>query len=158
MFRYLLFMLFILFNLSSSIYADDNPAVITNDELVKYKKKSDNSLPQMEYEYQEPYVRKDETQKQAAYESWCNAGTKYRNNVYRIKEEVEAAEEKLKKTPPEFRRLSCGKLVKSSRYQAAENNLTTAKRRLANAELDLSELESQAHRSGIKQGWIRCQK
>jgi hypothetical protein len=147
--------------LSASSFADNNPPVLSNDDLIKYKKTSDNapssqpmSLPQ------EPYVRKDDRADQAAYESWCDAGSKYRTRVERTKKEVEKAEEKLKIEKHEYEifKVNKGKLGKPSGYLSAERNLENAKMRLVNAEADLSELESQAHRKGIKPGWLRCQK
>ena len=158
MFRLMLLSLSIVILLSSSMPAETNPPLLTNDDLIKYKKDSDNA-PYM-HNPRQSYTPTEVSRNQAAYEPWCDVGTKYRNRVDRAKKEVDEAEEKLRIEKHEYEvyKMYKGKLGRPSSYISAENRLSYAKKNLATAELDLSELESQAHRKGVKPGWLRCQK
>lgn len=113
----------------------------------------------MQYRPQ-PYIYEENRADQADYESWCSSGIKYRNKVDRAKNELKEAEEKfrIEKNEYEIYNRYKSKSGKPSKYHSAESRLENARKHLAEVELELSELESQAHRKGVKPGWLRCQK
>ena len=152
-------MLFFAF-LSSITFAENNPRVLTNGDLSKYKKSSDNSSSQSQYRTQQAYVDDNYQTNQANYESWCEAGTKCRNRVTRANGDVKEADEKHRIAEHEYKvyRMYNGRLRNASDYFGAKSNLDNAKERLKHAEEDLSDLEAQARSKDIKPGWLRCQK
>jgi hypothetical protein len=141
-----------------TIFAENKPPMLTNDDLIKYKKDSDNSPYQ--HHPRQSIAPTEDSRNEEAYGAWCDAGTQYRNRVERAKKEMEEAEEKfrIEKHEHEVYKMYKGKLGRSSSYISAENRLSYARKNLEAAELDLSDLESQAHRKGVKPGWLRCQK
>jgi hypothetical protein len=149
--------------LLSFAFAEDKPPAFTNADLSKYKRSNDNSASQMQSAPQQFYENKNhqaDQSERSAYESWCSTGTTYRNRVFRAKDDVREAEEKYKTAMNEYEiyKLYKGKMGKPYAYTTAQYNLESAKQRLKDAEEQLSDLEDQAHRKGVKQGWLRCQK
>jgi hypothetical protein len=88
------------------------------------------------------------------------SGYKCRNRVFRAKDDVSEADEKYKTARHEYEiyKLYKGKMGKPSDYITAQRNLESAKKRLKDADEQLSDVEAEAHRKGIKPGWLRCQK
>jgi len=149
--------------LVSSSFAEDKPPLLTNADLAKYKRSNDNSTSQMQSAPQQ--INDNQSYKEARaedrnYESWCSAGTTYRNKVFRAKDDVNEADERYRIAVHEYEiyKIYKGKMGKPYDYNAARSNLANAKIRLKDAEEKLSDLEADAHRKGVKPGWLRCQK
>jgi len=152
--------------LLSSSFAEDNPPLLTNADLAKYKRSDDNSSSQMQsapqqiYDNQGYQADRADRAERNSYESWCSAGAKCRNRVFRAKDDVKEADERYRTALNEYEiyKLYKGKMGKPSDYITAQRNLENAKKRLRDADDCLSDLESEAHVKGIKPGWLRCQK
>lgn len=152
-----LFMTFFSFSIMPCS-AENNPPVITNDDLMKYKKPSDNSPVQKQSIPTQTYKNQlSERQNQTAFDSWCNKGTKYSNEVTKAKNNLDEADKlhRAAKHEHEIFVLYKGKMGKPNYW--SEGNLNNAKNRLRQAKENLSELENEAHRKNIRPGWLRCQ-
>lgn len=145
--------------LSSFVYAEDDPPVLTNKDLKKYKKDTDSASRKMPRVAKQPSSSKHSNRDLSSYEAWCKKGTKQRNKTDRAKADVEDAESTLDATKQKSGgyRIYKRKTEADSRQSAAEKALEQAKKRLKDAEIDLADLEAEAHRKGIKPGWLRCQ-
>lgn len=125
----------------------------SNEDLEKYKSPSDNKTPKTRAEAVEKKKKAEKTKEQKEKEYWCKRATEYRKEIEKAQEDVEETEKKLAEI--EGNPLPGAKSKKA--LKQLNTKLRKSKKKLRNAERDLSDFENEAHRKGIPPGWLRCQ-
>ncbi len=127
------------------------PPLFTNADIDKYRSSSDTRL--QEQKDIAPGVKRDEHRKardEGKQEYWCKRATVAGKNIEKAERNVRQQEEEISKER--------SKTVRTSKkIDALQNRLRKAKESLASAEEDLNDIENEAHRRGIRPGWLRCQ-
>lgn len=133
----------------------DKPRVFTNEDIEKYKSPSDSITTDTKTVLQEDREesRKSKNQRikeEREMEFWCKKASAY-------KKKIKEADEDVKEIEKELSEEGSKSSASSKKIALRQKKLDKATKRLKGAEADLGELEDEAHRKGIKPGWLRCQ-
>jgi len=146
----LFFVLFCLLLPASAETAEEAP-VFSNQDLRQYGTNPPGD------ETEEDTVGKQRRQKEAETtmetkkrEYWCKKATPYRRTVEETRDELRETEELLSAERAK-------NLSRNKRIPALEKKETGLKKKIRKAERNLGDLEDEAYRKGIPQGWVRCQ-
>ncbi len=142
------------FMLSGSYGADSSqkPLSFSNKDLEPYENTDAKQEP-------EPPKRKgsgvkeikaEGSREQKEKEHWFKRASQQKRKIQRFKDDMGEKEQELAE---ENRR----GVVQSKKTKALNKEIAKIRKRLKNAEGDLSFLEDEAHRKGIPPGWLRCQ-
>lgn len=118
----------------------------TNEDLEKYKGQHENTMAeQSEPPKQERAARNREDREK---EYWCKKASPYARKIDGLKEDLRLAEQRVSDSQ-----------TKSARKKstALHSKMENSRRKLKEAQRDLEELENEAYRKGVPQGWLRCQ-
>lgn len=141
----------VLFLFTGAGFCEEKPLSFSNDDIEKYRNPSDNR-PQ-EQKKTAPSVKKDggkKTREKQEQEYWCKRATIAKKEIEKAGRDVREREEDILREQ--------SKSVRTSRkMNTLQSRLKKAKDRLSSAERDLSDIENEAHRKGIRPGWLRCQ-
>lgn len=140
--------------LSTAATAQQNTPYFSNEDIEKYKSPSDyNPAKPRVYTAETKKKKAEKTKEQKEKEYWCKRATEYRKKIEKAREDVEETEKKLAELE--------GNPSPDAKSKKALKQLNTklkkSKKHLRNAERDLGDFESEAHRKGIPPGWLRCQ-
>ena len=144
-----------LLSLSAVKAGGENPRVFTNEDIEKYKGPANIMPPpdarviKEEKEADRKYKEK-ELKEEKEMEYWCKRGTV-------LKRRIEDSKDVVKETEDDILERKTKGTSSRKKSAALEKRLEKAKKRLRDAEGDLRDLEDEAHRKGIKPGWLRCQ-
>ena len=117
----------------------------SNKDLDKYKSSSDDiSQGGMDVDRRADSIKRAAKQEQHEKEYWCNRARAYRKKIDKAAGEITEAGKD---------RGGAGR----KQSKTAVKKLGREKRQLRDAEIDLRDLEDEAHRKGIPPGWLRCQ-
>lgn len=135
--------------------AQQQPQIFTNQDIEKYGGPSDikpeNTKTVLQEERKESLKdKKKRASEEHGMEVWCKKATTCNRRIENEKEEIKEIENKIieAKTKGPYGHKKGASLDK---------RLESAKKRLKKAEGDLNTLEDEAHRKGVKPGWLRCQ-
>jgi predicted nucleic acid-binding Zn-ribbon protein len=136
---------------SGTGYCEEKPTSYSNDDIEKYRTPSDNRPK--EQTFTAPSVKKDESKRsreKQGQEYWCKRATIAKKKIEHAVREVREREEDISQEQ--------SKGVHTSRkMNTLQSRLKKAKDHLSSAEKDLVDIEREAHRKGIRPGWLRCQ-
>lgn len=133
----------------------DGPKVFTNEDIERYKMLSDAQSTGANTVFQDDREEGQKDKKRAALEEhemeyWCKKASACSRKIEEQKETVKEIEDKIFQA-----RTSSG--LNRKKDASLQKSLARAKRGLRKAEGDLSDLQEEAHRKGVKPGWLRCQ-
>ena len=141
----------LLFLFSGAGFCEDKPLSFSNEDIDKYRNPSDNRPG--EQGKTAPSAKKDKskkTQGKKEQEYWCKRATVAEKKIENAGRDVREREEDIS--------LEQSKSVRTSRkMNTLQSRLKKAKDHLSSAESDLNDIENEAHRKGIRPGWLRCQ-
>ena len=153
-------MVFVFLLFSAAAHGDDRsveeqPRVFTNQDIRQYQLTSDTKTKPEKGVFQEDPAerRRNEAQRineEQEMEYWCKKASAYKKKIEKAEEDVKEIEQNI--SEKSSKNMSTGK--KSSSLQ---KSLEKAMKRLKEAEEDLADLEQEAHRKGVRPGWLRCQ-
>jgi chromosome segregation ATPase len=135
---------------------EDKPRVFTNQDIKKYKSSSDSITTDTKTVFQEDGEGSRESKNQRIMEEhemeyWCKRASAYKKKIKEADGDVKEIEQEISEESSKSPRSS------KKKTKLRQNKLEKAKKRLTDAEADLGELEDEAHRKGVKPGWLRCQ-
>lgn len=134
---------------------EDKPRVFTNQDIEKYKspfetKTTDTKAVLKEYREEGLKNNNQRIMEEREMEFWCKKASAYKKKIKEADEDVKEIKQEISEEG--------GKSSRSSKKTALhQKKLEKATKRLKGAEADLGELEQEAHRKGVKPGWLRCQ-
>ena len=135
--------------------AQEQPQVFTNQDIEKYSSPSDAKTTETKEVFQEDRQESVKDKKRRIAEEhemeyWCKKASVYKKKIKEADEDVKEAEKEI------FEEGS--KSSRSSKNTALrQKKLEKARKKVKDAEAVLGELEDEAHRKGVKPGWLRCQ-
>jgi hypothetical protein len=121
----------------------------SNQDLEKYKSPDDNASAQgaVRVEKMNRTAKRDEQREK---ENWCSRARECQKKIDRAKDELKDEEDRTNDD-------SGTGLKKHKMRKQTRRNYVQARKKLREAERDLSYLEEEAHRKDIPPGWLRCQ-
>ncbi|MDP2157488.1 MAG: hypothetical protein Q8K68_07260 [Nitrospirota bacterium] len=138
-------------SVADNSFCEEKPVSYTNDDIDKYRRPSDNR-PQ-EQRRTTTSVKKDENKKAREKQDqdyWCKRATAAKRKIEHAGRDVRERQEDISREQ--------SKDIRTSRKMSTlQGRLKKAKDQLSSAEGDLSDIENEAHRKGIRPGWLRCQ-
>jgi len=152
--RYLLVSIIIALSVLSfagNALCEEKPLSFTNDDIDKYRNPSD-SKPQEQRKTAPSAIRdgdKKAREKQEQ-EYWCKRATM-------VKRKIESAGRDIREREDDISQEQSKSVRTSRKMNTLRSRLKKAKDQLSSAESDLSDIEREAHRKGIRPGWLRCQ-
>lgn len=132
--------------------AQEQSPVYSNRDIEKFRQPQDSGRVEAKRDTREER-RLDSRQAKDSQERerWCKRANEQKKEIEKARHDVQSAEKALNREEEKDLR-SDGK---KSRH--LKDKLELAKRKLANEERDLNDIENEAHRKGIPPGWLRCQ-
>lgn len=141
----------VLFLSARAGFCEEKPPLYSNDDIEKYRHPADNK-PQ-EQRRTTTSVKKDENKKAREKQDqdyWCKRATAAKRKIEHAGRDVRERQEDISREQ--------SKDIRTSRKMSTlQGRLKKAKDQLSSAEGDLSDIENEAHRKGIRPGWLRCQ-
>jgi len=132
-------------------FCEDKPLSFSNDDIDKYRNSSDNR-PQ-EQRRAAPSTKKDENTKareKQEQDYWCKRASTAQRKIENADRDVREREDAISREE--------SKNIRTSRKMSTlMSRLKKAKDHLSSTEKDLIDIENEAHRKGIRPGWLRCQ-
>ena len=141
----------LLFLFAGAGFCEDKPQTFTNDDIDKYRNPSDNRI--QEQRKTTPSTKKDENKiarEKQEQEYWCKRATT-------AKRKIENAGRDVREREADISREESKDVRTSRKMNTLQGRLKKAKDQLSSAEGDLNDIENEAHRKGIRPGWLRCQ-
>jgi hypothetical protein len=148
------FLMLVLLSLSAALFPDlvaagneslqEEVPMFSNKDLDKYKSSSDDALQNVNLDRRGDNIERAAKKEEREKEYWCNRARAYRKKIDKAAGEIAEAGRDRSGTGRKQPKTEVKKLEKE-------------KRQLRNAEIDLRDLEDEAHRKGIPPGWLRCQ-
>jgi hypothetical protein len=141
----------LLFLFAGAGFCEEKSPSFSNDDIDKYRNPSDNGL--QERRRTTTSVKKDENKKAQGkqdQEYWCKRATV-------MKKKIENAERDVREREEDISREQSKTFHTSRKMNTLQSRLKKAKDHLSSAERDLNDIEHEAHRKGIRPGWLRCQ-
>ena len=131
--------------------AQEQAPVYSNSDIEKYKQPQDSRPVEIRRDTREERrldarQAKDNQER----ERWCKRVNTQKKKIEKAQYDVQSAEKALKHE--EEKDFHSGKKTKQ-----LKDKVETARRKLANEERDMSDIENEARRKGIPPGWLRCQ-
>jgi len=158
--RLLLFFPLVFSWFCAAAHADDRsaqgqPQVFTNQDIERYTSQSDAKTAPTERVFQEDRAERRRNERhrireEQEMEYWCDRATASNRRIEAEKEAIKEREEEIFEAKIKGR-------YSHKKNAKLEKSIEGAKKRLRKAEGDLTALENEAHRKGIKPGWLRCQ-
>jgi len=143
-----------LFFFAGAGFCEEKPTLYSNDDIENYRSPSDKrpkeqirTAPSIKSVTKDESKRSREKQDQ---DYWCKRATTAKKKIEHAGREVREQEE-------DISREQSKKVQTSGKIKTLQSRLKKAKYRLSSAERDLNDIESEAHRKGIRPGWLRCQ-
>lgn len=140
-----------LFLFSGSGLCEAPPPSFSNADIEKYRSPSDNRP--YEQGRAAPHEKTEGNKKVRGKEDpeyWCKRTTSAKKEIEKAGREVREQEEAISREE--------SKTVRTARkMNTLQSRLKKAKDHLYSAESGLTDIEHEAHRKGIKPGWLRCQ-
>ncbi|NJD55894.1 MAG: hypothetical protein FIA94_05745 [Nitrospirae bacterium] len=131
--------------------AQEQAPVYSNRDIEKYKQLQDPRPAETKRDTREERrLDAREAKNSQERERWCKRASAQKKKIEKAQYDVQSAEKALRHE--EEKDFHGGKKSKQ-----LKDKLQLAKRKLANEERDLSDIENEAHRKGIPPGWLRCQ-
>lgn len=131
--------------------AQEQTPVYSNRDIEKYKQPQDSRPVETKRDIREERrLDAREAKNNQERERWCKRANEQKKKIEKAQYDVQSAEKALRHE--EEKDLHGGKKSKQLR-----DKLQLAKRKLANEERDLSDIENEARRKEIPPGWLRCQ-
>lgn len=133
----------------------DGPQLFTNQDVEKYKSPSDAKTTNTkavlkEYREDSRKSKNKRIMEEREMEFWCKKASAYKKKIKEADEDVKVIEKEISEEGSKSSR-------SSKKTALRQKKLEKATKRLKGAEADLGELEQEAHRKGVKPGWLRCQ-
>lgn len=127
------------------------PPSFSNADIEKYRSPSDNRRgEQQRAAAPEKMDGNKKARGKEEPEYWCKRTTTAKKAIEKADREVREREEEISREE--------SKTVRTARkMNTLQSRLRKAKDHLHSAESDLTDIEHEAHRKGIKPGWLRCQ-
>jgi hypothetical protein len=141
----------LLFLFAGAGFCEEKPLSFTNEDVDKYRNPSDNRP--LEQRKTAPSAIKDEkkrTREKQEQEYWCKKTTIANKKIDNAGRDVREREK-------DILREQSKNVHTSRKMNTLQSRLKKAKDQLSSAERDLKDIESEAHRKGIRPGWLRCQ-
>ena len=138
----------------SIAYAEEkNIPVFTNQDIDKYKVKSEGKVQDVKIGKVSPNSgNKERAQKiieAKEQEYWCKRATVQKRKIEHIQEDISDSEKNLSG--------EVGGRVTHKKKKEFTKRIEVSRKKLKYAERDLADIEDEAHRKGVPPGWLRCQ-
>jgi hypothetical protein len=158
-FYFLLIVLSLSFCPFPAIAADDQPRVLTNDDLsgrprAENQKPADN--PGAKKESRQKKIRPSKQAGDRDKERWCKDGSRYRNRVDEAKANFYEAEKKYSEARDRADSRFPKKKKQMLKAAVSDAAVRKARLKLEKAEKQLLDLEQDAHRKNVPPGWLQC--
>jgi len=136
-------------------FVQDEPRVFTNQDIEKYKSPSDAKPAPAKTVLKEDREdsgkdKKKRIMEEREMEYWCKRASTCNRRIEDGKEAIKEIKDEIFEAKTEGR-------YSHKKNTMLEKKLESAKKRLRKVEGDLNDLEQEAHRKGVKPGWLRCQ-
>ena len=133
----------------------DEPQLFTNQDIEKYNspsetKRTDKKIVLKEDREENRKDKQKRTIEEHEMEYWCKKASAYKKKIKEADEDVKVIEKEL--SEQSSKSLNTGK-----KNTLLQKRLEKARKKFQNEEKDLDDLEDEAHRKGVKPGWLRCQ-
>lgn len=136
-------------------FVQDEPRVFTNQDIEKYKSPSETKTMDTKTVLKEDREESGKDKKKRIMEEhemeyWCKKASAYKKKIEKADEDVKEIEQEISEEASKSSR-------NSKKTALRQKKLEKAGKRFKDAEKDLADLEQEAHRKGVKPGWLRCQ-